>query len=149
MIETTTGEPAAADIYVIPVHADRVIPEGIGDAPDLTALASVLDARDFSGKQGQTLFVQTPGGPTAEVLLVGLGEEASAESLRRAAAVAVRAVKGYASVATALHDVGIDGAATAVIVGTMLGAYTFDEYKSDPKPSKVASFILVGGDVTD
>jgi leucyl aminopeptidase len=144
VIEIRTGDAATADIVVIPVYADRVIAAGDEYAPDLESISALLDSRDFSGKSGQTLFVQTPDGPTPEVLLVGLGDEVDAESLRRAAGSAARAVKGYASVATALGDFDIDGATGAVVIGTVLGAYSFDEYKSDPKSSKIASLTLVG-----
>ena len=146
MIEIRTGDAATADIVVIPVYADRVIAAGDEYAPDLESISALLDSRDFSGKSGQTLFVQTPDGPTPEVLLVGLGDEVDAESLRRAAGTAARAVKGYASVASALGDIDIDGATGAVVIGTVLGAYSFDEYKSDPKSSKIASLTLVGDD---
>ncbi len=149
MIDIKTGTPDKADLFVIPVLTDRVLVAGIEGAPDLSSLAPLLDARSFSGKHGQTVFIQTPDGPTPEVLLVGLGDEFDAEAVRRAAGIAARAAKGHVSVATALHDVDIDGAVDAVVVGTMLGAYSFDEYKSDPKPSKIASLILVGGDVSD
>lgn len=149
MIEIRTGEAVGADLIMIPVLTDRVVVTDGGSAPDLESMSSVLDAREFSGKHGQTLFVQTPNGPTAEALLVGLGDEVDTESLRRAAGIAARAAKGYTSVATTLHDIGMDGATGAVIVGTTLAAYSFDEYKSDPKTSKIASLVLVGGDVPD
>jgi leucyl aminopeptidase len=35
------------------------------------------------------------------------------------------------------------------VIGTLLGAYSFDEYKSDPEASKIASLTLVGGEVSD
>ncbi|GMQ94386.1 MAG: leucyl aminopeptidase [Acidimicrobiia bacterium] len=149
MIEIRTGEAVGADLIMIPVLTGRVVATDGGPAPDLESMSSVLDAREFSGKQGQTLFVQTPSGPTPEALLVGLGDEVDTESLRRAAGIAARAAKGYTSVATTLHDIAIDGATGAVIVGTILGAYSFDEYKSDPKTSKIASLVLVGGDAPD
>jgi len=149
VIEIRTGEAVGADLIMIPVLTDRVVVTDGGSAPDLESMSSVLDAREFSGKHGQTLFVQTPNGPTAEALLVGLGDEVDTESLRRAAGIAARAAKGYTSVATTLHDIGMDGATGAVIVGTTLAAYSFDEYKSDPKTSKIASLVLVGGDVPD
>jgi len=146
VIDIRTGDATGADLLVIPVYADRVIGDDAGDVPDLEAISELLDGHDFSGKYGQTLFVQTPDGPTPEALLVGLGDEVDAEVLRRAAGIAARAAKRYGSVATALHCVGIDGGAGAVTLGTILGAYSFDEYKSDPKASKIASLILVGGD---
>ncbi len=149
MIEIQSGRAFGADVVVIPVYADRVIAAGDEFVPDLESISALLDAHDFSGKRGQTLFVQTPDGPTPEVLLVGLGDEVDAESIRRAAGVAARAAKGYASVATTLGGIDVDGAGGATVIGTILGAYSFDEYKSDPKASKIASLTLVGDDVSD
>ncbi len=142
MIDITTGDATGADIIIIPVYADRTA--AVETGPRLDSLTRLMDARDFTGKPGQTLFVETPDGPTAEALLVGLGDDVDIESVRRAAAISARAAKGYASVATVVHQVDIDGATGAVVMGTLLGAYTFDEYKSDPKPSKIASLTLVG-----
>lgn len=144
MIEFRTGDADGAELVVVPVYADRVIGSEGAIAPDLDSLSAVLDVHDFSGKHGQTLFLQTPDGPTPECLLVGLGEEADDEALRRVAGIAARAVKGYSTVATALHQIGIDGAVSAVVLGTVLGSYSFDEYKSDPKTSKLASVTLLG-----
>ena len=146
MIDIRTGDVAGSELFVVPVYADRVIGTDNVHAPDLEAVAHLLDAHDFTGKHGQTLFLQTPDGPTPEALLVGLGDELDAEMLRRAAAGAARAAKGYASVATAMHLVDIDGAAGAVALGTVLGSYSFDEYKSDPKTSKLAELVLIGGE---
>ncbi len=149
MIEIRTGDIEGADLVVIPVMAGRVMGSAVEGLPDLDAMSVTLDRHEFTGKQGQALFVQTPDGPTPEALLIGLGDEVDVESLRRAAGVAVGTARGYASIATLLHDVGIDGGASAVVLGTILGAYSFDEYKSDPKSSKVASLTLVGGDQSD
>jgi leucyl aminopeptidase len=149
VIDIRTGAAAGADLLVIPVYGDRIIGNDVAGAPDLDAISDILDRHDFTGKHGQTLFVQTPDGPTPETLLVGLGDEVDVEALRRAAGNAARAAKRYVSVATALHDIGIDGGAGAVALGTILGTYSFDEYKSEPKKSKIASLTLVGGDPSD
>jgi leucyl aminopeptidase len=149
VIDIRSGEIAGAGLFVVPVYADRVVAVDGDEIPDLQSLDAVLDAHDFTGKHGQTLFVRTPDGPATEILLVGLGEEVDAEMLRRAAAIAARAMKPYASVATALHAVDIDGAVSAVVVGTVLGSYSFDEYKTDPKSSKLAEMVLVGGSVAE
>lgn len=144
MIEIRTGDASEADLLVVPVYADRIAATDSEVAPDLVSLSPLLDVRDFTGKHGQTVIVQTPDGPTSEALLIGLGDDVDVESVRRAAGIAARAAKGYATVATVLHHVDLDGAANAVVTGTLLGAYTFDEYKSDPKPSKIAALTLVG-----
>jgi leucyl aminopeptidase len=129
--------------------ADRTPVPAVADVMDLEAIGSFLDAKDFKGKAGQTLFVPTPDGPAPEVLLVGLGEDVDAESLRRAAGTAARAASRYATVASLLHTVDIEGAIAAVVLGTQLGAYSFDEYRSEPKERAFSTLILVGNDVDD
>ena len=149
MIEITQGTSSEADLLVVPVMADRVAVDGDPLTPDLDALAGILDAKDFTGKSGQTLFLQTPGADAPETLLVGLGDEVDAESLRRAAGSAARLIGRYAKVASTMHHVDIEGAAAAVALGTWLGNYSFDEYKSEPKPKIFAAMRLVGGDDLD
>ncbi len=144
MIEIVTGAADGADVLVVPVLADRTPVPAAADVVDLEAFGSLLDAKDFKGKAGQTLFVLTPGGPAPEMLLVGLGEDVDAESLRRAAGTAARAASRYATVASLLHTVDIEGAVAAVVLGTQLGAYSFDEYRSEPKERAFSTLILVG-----
>ena len=146
MISITSGAPEGADLLFIPVMADRVLACDPDIAPDLAALETLLDAKDFTGKVNQTLFVLTPGGPTPEVLLVGLGDDVDAEVVRRASGTAARRAKRYATVATALNQVDIDGASSACVLGTLLGAYEFNDYKSDPKPALFANLVIVTDD---
>ena len=87
--------------------------------------------------------VATLGTVTAPVVAaVGLGPEPSGaaptpETLRRAAAVAVRALAGSASVAVSLPvDEDAPAALRAVAEGALLGAYRFAGYKSRPLPAR-------------
>ncbi|MEN8238809.1 MAG: leucyl aminopeptidase [Actinomycetota bacterium] len=146
MITITSGAAASADLLVIPVMSDRIVACSDDLAPDLDAIEGLLDAKDFTGKKGQTLFLATPDGVTPEVLLVGLGEDVDAEAVRRASGTAARAAKRYDTVATALNQVDIDGAAAASALGTLLGAYEFNDYKSDPKPGRISALVLVTDD---
>jgi leucyl aminopeptidase len=146
MIEISHGSSREADLLIVPVMADRVAVDGDPLTPDLESSSAILDAKDVTGKAGQTLFLQTPGSDAPETLLVGLGDEVDAESLRRAAGSAARLIGRYQTVASTLHHVDIEGAAAAVSLGTWLGAYSFDEYKSEPKPKALAAMRLVGGD---
>ncbi|HEX2805552.1 MAG TPA: leucyl aminopeptidase, partial [Kineosporiaceae bacterium] len=72
--------------------------------------------------------------PAPVVVLVGVGKVASGggvslETLRRAAGAATRSLAGTASVALALPTP--DAASTAAVAeGALLGAYTFDRYRS-------------------
>ena len=143
MISITSGALGSADLLVVPVMAERVAACSDEFAPDLDAIEMLLDAKDFTGKKGQTLFVATPEGPTPEVLLVGLGEEVDAEGLRRAAGSVTRVSRRYETVATTLHHVDIDEAASAVALGSWLGAYSYEEYKSEPTPIALSSVVLV------
>ena len=144
MITITNGNIDGADLLVIPVLTDRVLGCEDDFGVDLDALESFLDARDFTGKKNQTAFLQTPDGPTPEVLLVGLGDEVDVEAVRRAAGTAARACARYETVATALALVDLDDAANAVALGSWLGAYSYDEYKSEPKPQAFSALVLVG-----
>ena len=144
MLVIDFGNVEGADLLVVPVFADRVPATQSDLAPDLEALASLLDVKDFTGKKGQLLFVPTPSGPPGEVLLVGLGDDVDLERLRRAAGSVARAASRYESVATLLHDVDIDGASGAVALGSRLGLYEFNEYRSEPKTHDIESIILVG-----
>lgn len=145
MFTINQADAIEAAVSVVPVFAERTTVEGDALAPDLDEIAPVLDSHAFTGASGQTLFVATPGGATHEVLLVGLGAETDAEGLRRAAGSVARLVTQFDSVATTLHRVDIEGAAEAVANGLWLGAYSFDEYKSEPKEPSLAVVTLVGG----
>ena len=138
MIEVVPGGPMLedeVDLLVVPVFTDLVW--GPGAETIVETLGSWLDgffeAREFTGKTGQSVAV--PGGslPCREVLFVGLGDDADAETLRRAAGLVGRFAGPYRCVATTLGSVEIDGAPEAVTVGYLLGAYRFDEYRSEPK----------------
>jgi len=147
MIEIVTGGPQDADLLVVPVLAERMPATSSPFAPDLGSFDALLDARDFTGKAGQQLFIQTPGAATAEALLLGMGDDVDVEAVRRAAGTAARAARRYGTVATLLHDLDLDGADAAVALGTHLGAYSFDEYRSEPRERRFNTLILVGGDV--
>ena len=142
-------EEAGGDLLVLPVYEERAwgpgaaeIAAGLGDFLD-----GYFDGLDFTGKTGQTAGV--PGnGPFNRVLFIGLGAEADADTLRKAAGIAGRAAKRYEKVVTTLSQVDIDGAAEAVVYGFILGQYSFDKYLSKPKPAQTTTLTLVG-DIDD
>ena len=166
---------AEADLLVLPVAAGEAGPE----APPVTAavlerlgtdLAAVAGlAGRFTGKLDDVVAVPAYGALAAPaVLLVGVGPDAerTAETLRRAAAVAVAAAGKAATMAVALHRAGLpdrpgdhpggppdppgpaaDGAALAAVAeGTALAAYRFQRHKSAPDPDLAAATLLVDGD---
>ncbi|MGH8924702.1 MAG: leucyl aminopeptidase [Acidimicrobiia bacterium] len=85
----------------------------------------VLDRQGFGGKLGQ--IAQLDDG----LIAVGLGEEASADSLRAAAGSLARSLGKIGRLATSLHEVPIAGATAAVVEGIGLGGYHFSSYKNE------------------
>jgi leucyl aminopeptidase len=155
-------ERAEADLLVLPVAAGDAGPA----APpatlavlrrlgaDLAALAAGHGR--LTGALDDAVLLPSYGAVAAPaVLLVGVGPDAgrSAERLRRAAAVAVAGAGRAASLATALHQAGIQdrgprgraAALAAVAEGTALAAYRFQRHRSRPEPALAAATLLVDG----
>jgi leucyl aminopeptidase len=123
---------------------------------DLGALAG---PGGFGGRLDETLLLASYGAVRAPaVLLVGTGPDAGrgAETLRRAAAVAAGHAGAAATVATTLHDVGLDepndaasapawpAALAAVAEGFGLAGYRFERYKqeaADRAPDRVVLLL--------
>jgi leucyl aminopeptidase len=158
------AEQADADLLVLPVAAGAAGPV----APPVTAavldrlgadLAAVAGGSGrLTGALGDALVLPGYGAVAAPaVLLVGVGPDAdrNAETLRRAAAVAVAAAGRAATMAVALHQAGLPGtdgapaaggvALAAVAEGTALAAYRFQRHKSAPDPALAAATLLVDG----
>jgi leucyl aminopeptidase len=154
-------ERADADLLVLPVAAGpngpvappvtRAVLERLGT--DLDAVAG--GPGRFTGALDDVLAVPGYGALAAPMLLlVGVGADAdrTAETLRRAAAVAVAAAGKAATMAVALHRAGgragaAAGAALAAVAeGTALAAYRFSRHKSAPDPALEAATLLVDGE---
>ncbi|MDJ0923478.1 MAG: leucyl aminopeptidase [Acidimicrobiia bacterium] len=133
------------DLLVVPVYEERVW--GPGAAEIVASLGEwvedYFDGLDFTGKVGQTAAVPGTDGFT-RVLFIGLGAEADADTLRKAAGIAGRAAMRYVKVVTTLSQIDLDGAGEAVAYGFILGQYTFDKYLSNPKPAQTTDLVLVG-----
>ncbi|MFB4307927.1 leucyl aminopeptidase [Actinomadura sp. GTD37] len=137
-----------ADAIVIGVS-----PAGAGAAPAAGAdaldramdgrLAEALTALGATGKAGEITRLPSLGAVTAKVIVAaGLGEDPSAEDLRRAAGAAVRALAGTARVAVALPAPA--GSAGDVALGALLGAYSFDAYRTgDGRKGPVEEIRLI------
>ncbi len=112
-------------------------------------MTEVLKAEKFDGKSGQCSHFYTNGRiPAKRLLVVGLGgrKDLSAESVRRAAAAALRRARdlGARTVATALLGDGLPPRtrAQAVAEGALLGTYTFDRYKKE-KSDRIVDLLSV------
>lgn len=95
------------------------------------ALTSVddrlIEASGFEGKSGQIMIA--PHEEAQNVILAGLGEEASFRTIRSASGDAIRKAKSERAVS--LLASGVSDAARAVVEGTLLGAYSYRRYKTD------------------
>jgi leucyl aminopeptidase len=111
------------------------------------ALASadpvLLDLAGFEGKSGQVLTL--PHQDAQAMVLVGLGDEATFESIRSAMGNAVRAVKTSRAV-TNLNQVPVDGATRAVVEGAALGSYQYRGYKTEGEGLAIEQLDLIDAD---
>ncbi|WP_026843260.1 leucyl aminopeptidase [Citrifermentans bremense] len=99
-------------------------------------LGRLAETREITGKPGTTRLLYTLGKiPAERLLLVGLGKktELTRERLRQAAGHAMQALRAAraASFATALPLASsLPRATESIAVGTLLGSYSFDLYKT-------------------
>jgi leucyl aminopeptidase len=131
---------AGAGLAVAGLYEDESLPE---------ALAALAGADGAKGGFKKLTRLHAGGAP---LLVIGLGkrEEADAERLRVAAALAAKEAARLeaGSVAWALPEAGAETeAAEALVTGTILGAYRFDRFKSadpdDPPAPTVESLKLL------
>ncbi|MFP4554810.1 MAG: leucyl aminopeptidase [Actinomycetota bacterium] len=116
--------------------------EEVWEAVDQAA----VEAGGFEGKAGQTISLSHPAAKAA--LLVGLGEDASFDSLRAASGNAIRAVKTGRAVSL-LARADIEHSTLAVVEGTLLGGYQFRTYKTDDDALDAETVEIVGADEND
>jgi leucyl aminopeptidase len=132
-----------ADLTVIGLYEDGALPAPIAE------FAGAADAKGAFKK----LMLFHPDG-ASRLLVVGLGkrEEADAERLRIAAALAAKEAGRLeaSSLAWALPETGNDAAAAeALVTGTILGSYRFDRFKGkgadseDPAAPGLESLTLL------
>ncbi|HEY9378731.1 MAG TPA: leucyl aminopeptidase [Jiangellaceae bacterium] len=156
-IALSSADPAAiaADAIVVGVATDddgvRLHDQANGvDQFVGGSFAATLQTLGAKGKVDEVIKVPTSGAAKASmVVAVGMGKpadvgtQAHRESLRRAAGVATRALRGHRSAAFALPIAGAADAA-AVVEGVLLGSYAFDEYKSQTSPAPLGAATIVG-----
>lgn len=133
------------DLLIVPVFEDLVWGPG-GDAALALLGGSMLPylkGSDFSGKVGQLTTVPGAAG-FGRVCFVGLGAEADLDAVRAAAGSAGRAAMRDARVVTTLAALDLSGVAEAVVYGFLLGQYSFDKYRSEPKPAATERLVLAG-----
>lgn len=139
---------AAPDVSLEGATLIAAVLEGLDPAPGSEGALqdvdqAVLEVGGFEGKSGQTMVVPHP--EAEALLLVGLGEDASYDSLKTASANAIRRTKTERAV-TLLARMGIAGATRAVVEGSLLGGYEFRSYKTQGDPLDVQTVDVVAGD---
>jgi leucyl aminopeptidase len=148
-VHVTTDDLAdlAVDALIVPVFRGAIEAPGTDQALRALGLEEIPRDHGFRGKLGEVLHLAAPGQPWGRVTLVGLGrlDQLSDETLRRAAGSAIRAVRERAAtVATTLVLVDpSDAAIRAVAEGALLGAYRYDEVRTDPPPIALTDVTLL------
>ena len=104
---------------------------------------ALLELAKFEGKTGQALTL--PHTEAKSVVFVGLGDEATFETIRSGIGNAVRLVKTERAV-TNLNQIPVDGATRAVVEGAALGGYQFRAYKTEGEGLSIETLELVDGD---
>jgi leucyl aminopeptidase len=141
-IAFTTARSAPRDVEVlgVPVFTEGPVPRSAGVS------RKALAALGFEGKVGQTASVPQTGGP--DVVVVGMGEpgQATAATLRSAAAALARASAKRTSVATGLTqatDLPLAAAAQAIVEGIVLAAYRYIALKSDQSSASTLERVVL------
>jgi len=144
---TTTSTAAAADAVVIGTVQDGDMVALAPGAEEVDAafdgrLADVLATLGATGKSDEIVKVPTIGRLAADlVVAAGLGKagDVGPEQVRRASGAAARALAGTKRAVTTLSTVDLQ----AAVEGTVLGAYTFDEYRSERGDAPIERVDLV------
>jgi leucyl aminopeptidase len=138
--------PIKADAVVVGVRPNRrggVLADGAEPIDEALGgeLAAALKALGATGRLDEVQRMPTLGQADFPlVVATGLGPDPdSAESFRRALGAAVRAL----GTPGRLH-VAIDGPAGALAEGALLGAYTFTEYKTQPRKRNLRTVVIPG-----
>jgi len=106
-----------------------------------------LERAEFKGEAKDSVVFGTGLTHPHTVVALGVGEEPGEDDIRRAAGRLGRIAKKSESVATTL---GSEGMAAAVVEGVGLSKYSYNRFKSKPKPSQIKSLTLLGeGDSQD
>ena len=144
MIAFRTGRkiPARAEL-----HAVGVCSGDDAERPDDLDWG-VLDGRGFEAKAGQ---VEIVSGADRPVAVVGLGpaDKVTTAVIRRAAASLARSAKRVRRIAVSVLDAVPDSidrseALRVLAEGMTLGAYTYGDFKSEHKPNKLETVLVLG-----
>lgn len=147
------GRGVSEAVLVVPVVTGDSGPRAVGvdavlDTDAVEAIESALSALNATGGEGQLHRLVIAGLPVASVLTVGLGDERDewpADTIRRAAGAAARSLDKVGTAVVALSALDLE----AAIVGVILGAYRFTDFRSDktaPKDKGLTKIIALASD---
>ncbi|MEZ0338470.1 leucyl aminopeptidase [Mycobacterium sp. pV006] len=145
-------QPVASSVLIVPVVSAgddesraSVVDTGFLGAEQIGEIENALAALGAKGGAEQVTRVVVAGLPVDSVLAVGLGkrrDDVPAETVRRAAGVAARALSGVKTVYTTLSALDL----SAAVEGLVLGAYRFTAFRSEktaPKDAPVSSIVAM------
>ncbi len=148
-ITASSVSPATVttDWLIVFAGADgNIVSAGLA-APIRKRIAAAAATTGYQAKQAAVAKIPGVDGISARaVLVVGVGDAADHANWRAAAGVAARTVAGHSRAAVALptlRGATGDALAQAIAEGITLGAYRYDEYRSNPKPLQ-CRFSLIG-----
>jgi leucyl aminopeptidase len=148
-------QATADELIVVNLFEGVDTPGGATGAVDQAmggALSEAISAGDLRGKKGEAAIFYTRGAlPAPRVLVMGLGprEKLTLQAVREVAALAARKARelGVKSFSSIVHGggaggLGLEAAAQAVVEGTILGLYRYQEFKNEspdrPDPEQVS-----------
>jgi leucyl aminopeptidase len=155
VVRRETTESTAADALIVGLHADekRWPPSLVAlDRRASGQIKAVLDAEKFQAKAGQVTHIHTPALASPRLVIAGLGprKDLTAETLRRAAAAALRRARDLGARTVAIEVFGQRlpdrQRAHAVVEGAILGTYTFDRYKREKTDKTVDELRVLAPD---
>lgn len=157
-IEKGSLTDTKSDLVIVNLFEGVKIPGGATGAVDkfLKNLISdfVIKKEGFKGEFGSTYLLTLPDNKIfSKVLIVGLGKQKdfNIKKIRELSSKLIQRCKCMENVKTVtsvLHGAGIAGlnpmeCAQAITEGTLIGAYSFDKYKSKKSKNKISDFKII------
>jgi leucyl aminopeptidase len=145
----------AADALIVGLHADeKRWPPSLVELDRRAGgqIKAVLDAEKFQAKAGQVTHIHAPALASSRLVVTGLGprKDLTAETLRRAAAAALRRARDLGARTVAIEVFGLRlpdrQRAHAIVEGAILGTYTFDRYKREKSDKAVDELRVLAPD---
>jgi leucyl aminopeptidase len=153
-LSSVAPERARCDVLAVGVYSDRKLTPSAQALDKLLggSLAREAADADFKGGAGSSWLVTAGDGVQAKaVLLVGLGkrDDITIDSVRRAGATVANKARARKSVAVTIVDgvpdsIDAADAVGALAEGIVLGAYTFQRYKSKGDAPALSTVAILG-----